>query len=122
MSLTYLLPLLTILALHQTWFHSHLPAHVFKWLKDLGFPLPWSKEGYETEDFESWFNWANLALHSKHPFLSQLLTCPTCLSWHISAWVGLLFLGIGQLTPEQYFVTVFGGVVGCRWFELRHVM
>lgn len=119
---TLLIPLLLILALHQTWFHSHLPAHVFGLLKELGLNLPWSKEGYETQDLESWNTWAILELYSKHPFLSQFLTCPTCLSWHISTWVSVLFLLLGHFTMEQAFVTLFGGVVGCRWFEIKHVM
>lgn len=87
-----LLPLLGW-ALHYTWFHSNLAPHLTGILRALGWKRGdytfWSPESTETRMYDDWFTW--LHLHSSiPPRLAELLTCSTCLSWHVAAWTSLL--------------------------------
>ena len=89
----YLLGALAASSLAMAWFQSGLPIHVlqlagwlFRWRKgDAAF---WN--GIE-EDWE-------LALTVAYPnLLTELLTCPVCLSFHISFWIGVVSLFVAPL-------------------------
>ena len=111
--------LLTILALHQTWFHTNAPAHLFGglhcltlWRSKPGF---WSAELLETQFKSDWFVWINSHPHI-HPKVAELLTCPICFSWHISFWV-VLFAYCAGLPSSEAWGALVAGVVACRAME-----
>jgi len=91
----------TALAIHITWFHSGLPAHVFGILRKLGLgrnlPGFWTDTLDETTNYRSWFVWINTHAYIK-PLLAELLTCPVCLSWHIAFWV----VAVGFITGVSW--------------------
>jgi len=82
-----LIPLLAC-ALHRTWFGSNLAPHTFHVLKLLGLgrkPGFWTPDLDELHYYPDWFRWINT--NTRVPaFWAELLTCPTCLSWHVPFW------------------------------------
>lgn len=98
---TYLVGLFAATSLLLAWFHSGLPIHVISVLKLFAFRR-------DDEDFWSTLHsdW-QLALNIYYPnLLSELLTCPVCLSFHVSFWVGVAsFLLDLELTLVYPFIT-----------------
>lgn len=94
---TYAVGCLAAASLLLAWFHSGLPIHVIRLLRITG----WNKD---RNDFWDTLNsdWQT-ALNVYYPnLLSELLTCPVCLSFHISFWVGvtsLLFIELPLWYP-----------------------
>lgn len=81
------------------WFESSLPIHVYhilhkltKW--NLGIPNWDNFKEHET----TWEEWADTISLGKYPLIATLLTCPVCLSFHISFWVSLLIFLIAYIT------------------------
>lgn len=88
----FIFGVLTAASIHMTWFHSSLPIHLCKILRAIG----WHKHDemfwptgvdYQTWMRHEWDIWANAHLPL---LLAELLTCPVCLSWHISFWVSVV--------------------------------
>lgn len=49
-------------------------------------PEFWEKAG---EWNSTWDDWALAMALYANPFMSELLTCPVCLSFHLSFWIAL---------------------------------
>lgn len=84
----YALGALAASSLAMAWFQSGLPIHI---LQFIGWLCGWRRgdtvfwNGIE-EDWE-------LTLTVAYPnLLTELLTCPVCLSFHISFWIGVCSL------------------------------
>lgn len=79
-----------VASLKLAWFNTLLPVHVYHLLHKLGFKLgieDWSN----FPEYESTFeDWEFKVITSKYPLLANLLTCPICLSFHLSFWVSLI--------------------------------
>ena len=103
----YLLVSLLAWALHYTYFHSNLAPHFTGVLRALGWKRGdytfWSPESLETRIYDDWFTW--LHLHNTiPPRVAELLTCPTCLSWHYAGWSALpVFILLGPREAAQVF-------------------
>lgn len=82
----YVVGLLAASSIAMAWFQSGLPIHVFQVLRLL--------TGWRSTDVAFWEgiedDW-ELTLSVAYPsLLTELLTCPVCLSFHISFWTGVL--------------------------------
>lgn len=80
----YIVGMLTAASLLLAWFQSGLPYHVLGLLEKLG----WNKEhpSFWHAVREKWDD----ALNVYYPnLLSELLSCPVCLSFHVSFWIGV---------------------------------
>lgn len=109
----YIVGLLAATSLLLAWFHSGLPFHVLGMLRHVA---KWRK----TDD-EFWAALNNdwqVTLNVYYPnLLSELLTCPVCLSFHASFWVGVVsFLLEPELTIVYPFITAFS------WPILANIM
>lgn len=97
----YVIGLFAATSLLLAWFHSGLPIHVIGFLRIFGF---------RKNDTDFWTtldsDWQT-ALNVYYPnLLSELLTCPVCLSFHVSFWVGVAsFLLDSELTLVYPFIT-----------------
>ena len=69
--------------LHQTWFSSDLPMHVFSILSRLKL-LRGVPNSFPGQD--AFFDWLAIT-DAVSTRASELLTCPNCLKWHVSVWV-----------------------------------
>lgn len=91
--LSFLLTALITASLVIAWFESSLPVHVFALACKLGIGKN-NTAAWETFDeftMSDWQVW--LAVHWSYTwaqmFFGTLITCPICLSFHISAWTSL---------------------------------
>ena len=104
--------LFTITSVHLVWFHSSFPAHLFGILKTLGWKKNsqqfWTVGGGETKYADEWFTWVNCTLP---PLLAELLTCPVCLSVHISTWVSLIGFLVFGLSGSSVVICLSGGIL-----------
>lgn len=72
----------------MAWFDSTLPLHVFHMLRRLGYRKGDKAFWNAMPEWEStWDDWAVVMAAAVNPFASELLTCPVCLSFHMSFWV-----------------------------------
>lgn len=100
-AIAYATGLFAATSLLLAWFHSGLPIHVIGFLRIFGF---------RKNDTDFWAtldsDWQT-ALNVYYPnLLSELLTCPVCLSFHASFWVGVAsFLLDSELTLVYPFIT-----------------
>lgn len=103
------------------WFNTNLPIHVLQIIRALGYRKNdkefWSKnesiEGiddtftldlndFASEDFNGW-------MEARSPgWLAELLSCPGCLSMHLSFWIAI----IAQLVTWQFNPILF---LACWW-------
>lgn len=90
--ITYVVGLLAATSLLLAWFHSGLPIHVISILRVFGFRR--SDDDFWATLHSDW----QLALNAYYPnLLSELLTCPVCLSFHVSFWIGVVSLILAPL-------------------------
>ena len=94
----FLLGMLIAAGLHRAWFTTGLPVHVFKTLRWLGWGKTKSWPGPNTYAF--WLRhecqtWWALQLP---PLVAELLDCPVCFSYHLSFWVALGMVAVGEPT------------------------
>lgn len=113
------LTVLSVASLLTAWFSSTLPSHVFAVLQKLGFGksnhTAWeSFDEFATLDWQSW-----LAIHWSRSwlelFLGTLITCPICLSFHMSFWSSLVISAVtyyGWIDAPQVFFLVPMATVG----------
>lgn len=96
----YIIGCLGTSSLLLAWFHSGLPLHIFDFLKYIGL-LKKAKE--YPEFWENLITDWQLAITMLYPnLLSELITCPICLSFHISFWIGVVTLAFGLDLPFYY--------------------
>lgn len=99
--ITYAAGLFAATSLLLAWFHSGLPIHAIGFLRILGF------RRNDTDFWTALYNDWQMTLNVYYPnLLSELLTCPVCLSFHVSFWVGVAsFLLDLELTLVYPFIT-----------------
>lgn len=84
----YLTGLTATASLLMAWFNSTLPVHVFHILRRVGYKAGDNAFWKAIPEWEStWEDWAVAVAAGINPFASELLTCPVCLSFHLSFWV-----------------------------------
>ena len=88
----FLVGLFITAGIHRAWFSTPLPVHVFKTLRYLGWGahLKWPP----ISDYEFWLRhecatWWTLNLPAS---VGDLLSCPVCISYHMSFWVALIMV------------------------------
>ena len=85
-------------SLKLSWFNTLLPVHVYHILHKLGFNLGISDWDDFNEHESTYEDWEFKVTTSKYPLLSNLLTCPICLSFHISFWLSLVTYTVAILS------------------------
>lgn len=86
---------LIVCSLLMAWMNSHLPIHVFHVFRRLGFRKEDTALWKELPEFASthddWAMWMALKLPRGwwSKLISELLTCPVCISFHISFWTAV---------------------------------
>ena len=94
---TYLVGLFAATSLLLAWFHSGLPIHAIGFLRILGF------RKNDTDFWTALNNDWQMTLNVYYPnLLSELLTCPVCLSFHVSFWVGVASFLLDSELPLVY--------------------
>lgn len=99
--IAFLIICLVVASLKMAWFNTLLPVHVYHFLHKLGFNL-----GIDNWDnfpeYESTFeDWEFKVTTSRYPLLANLLTCPICLSFHISLWVSTLTYLVSLIVTKE---------------------
>lgn len=118
--LLFIIGQLIVCSLVMAWFSSHLPIHVFHMLKRLGLRKDdaalWNALPEFASTHDDWVTW--MALNFPRGWwgkvIAELLTCPICISFHISFWTGVgistvAFLFTGY--AEYFFLIPIGA--GC---------
>lgn len=85
-------------SLKLSWFNTLLPIHVYHILHKLGFNLGISDWDDFNEHESTYEDWEFKVTTSKYPLLANLLTCPICLSFHISFWLSLVTYTVAILS------------------------
>ena len=112
----YLLGCLAVASALMAWFGSGLPIHVLHVLRRLGYARG-SDMWLTLEEWTStWDDFSVAAAAYMSPFVGELLTCPVCLSFHISFWLALV-LWVFTSVP---FVFVVAAV--CTWPILANIL
>jgi hypothetical protein len=92
--IAYIIILFFVASLKLAWFETLLPVHVFHFMHKLGI-------NYGIKDWDN-FNehestredWELFMASSPYYLLTNLLTCPVCLSFHLSFWCSaIVFAG-----------------------------
>lgn len=92
LAICYFASLMAVSYMLMAWFKSGLPIHVFHMARRLGY-----KHGEKGRQFwesipeweSTWDDWATAVTLHVNPFAGELLTCPVCLSAHMSFWTAL---------------------------------
>lgn len=89
-TILYAMGALAVASALMAWFDSSLPLHVFHMLRRLGYKAGDRAFWTSIPEWEStWDDWSTAVTIHLSPFFSELLTCPVCLSFHISLWLSL---------------------------------
>lgn len=112
----YVLGCLAVSSALMAWFGSGLPIHVLYMLKRVGYAKGsdmWNTLGEWTS---TWDDFSVAAAAYMPPFIGELITCPVCLSFHISFW---LALAIWVFAPVPF---VFVIAATCTWPILSNAL
>lgn len=106
----YLAGSLMVSSIMMWWFNTNLPIHVIQILKLIGFNKN-KPEFYQSETpVEFWTKVDLDEWKMKHmpPWLDELLSCPGCLSMHISFWTSV-FVTVLSKNNALFFFLAWGG-------------
>lgn len=111
---------LIVASLLIAWFSSTLPVHVFALLHRLGFGRSnteaWDQfDEFTMVDWMSWLVW-HWSATWKQKFVGTLITCPICLSFHLSFWTSVgvsLVLYYGWISAPVVFLLIPICTFGC---------
>lgn len=100
----YSICVFTVASLKMAWFETSLPLHIYHFIHKLFKTNLGIQDWSNIPEFEStWEDWADTLSLSKYPLIAALLTCPVCLSFHLSFWSSLtIFLVSLMFTPVNF--------------------
>lgn len=105
--IAYFTGLLAVSSMLMAWFHSNLPIHVLHFLRRIHF-LRSDRRMEDSElsiwdglpEFEAtaytWQDWLVICYNNSfmERFIVELITCPICLSFHLSFWFSFLIAAV----------------------------
>jgi hypothetical protein len=87
---TCIIVIFSVASLKLAWFETLLPIHVFHLLHKLGFNYGIKNWNSFSEYESTREDWELFVAQSPYCLLTNLLTCPVCLSFHLSFWCALV--------------------------------